>query len=100
MYVLERNEKPYIINQSAFYTCIFSKFFQCAIYLFFKVELQKKLIEEIVPKFWTIFQDTLKSNSSGYMVGDGVSKTRENVLMLVNGRNVGVGGCQRKLLNT
>ncbi|XP_022333820.2 glutathione S-transferase 1-like [Crassostrea virginica] len=35
-----------------------------------KVELQKKLIEEIVPKFWTIFQDTLKSNSSGYMVGD------------------------------
>lgn len=68
------------------------KVFQCAFYLFFKFELQKKLIEEIVPKFWTIFQDTLKSNSSGYMVGDGVSKTRENVLTLVNGRNMGVGG--------
>lgn len=35
-----------------------------------KVELQKKLVEEIVPKFWKIFQDTLNSNSTGYMVGD------------------------------
>lgn len=40
--------------------------------IFLKAELQKKLVEEIVPKFWKIFQDTLSSNSSGYMVGDGV----------------------------
>lgn len=39
---------------------------------FLKAELQKKLVEEIVPKFWKIFQDTLNSNSSGYMVGDRV----------------------------
>ncbi|XP_048742387.2 glutathione S-transferase 1-like [Ostrea edulis] len=35
-----------------------------------RAELQKKLIEEIVPKFWTIFQVTLTSNPTGYMVGD------------------------------
>lgn len=39
---------------------------------FLKAELQKKLVEEIVPTFWNIFQDTLNSNSSGYMVGDRV----------------------------
>ncbi|XP_065938105.1 glutathione S-transferase 1 isoform X2 [Magallana gigas] len=38
-----------------------------------KAELQKKLVEEIVPKLWKIFQDTLSSNSSGYMVGDGLT---------------------------
>ncbi|XP_062579789.1 glutathione S-transferase 1-like [Saccostrea cucullata] len=38
-----------------------------------KADLQKKLIEEIVPKYWTIFQNTLSKNSTGYMVGDGLT---------------------------
>lgn len=31
------------------------------------------MVEEIVPNFWKIFQDTLNSNSSEFMVGEGVS---------------------------
>ncbi|XP_061179148.1 glutathione S-transferase 1-like [Saccostrea echinata] len=38
-----------------------------------KADLQKKLIEETVPKYWTIFENTLSSNSTGYMVGDGLT---------------------------